>query len=122
MAKILIIDDDPDIRTVMNILLKKQGHEVDTAARREEAFEKVKQFNPSVILLDVLLSGADGRKICMDLKQNEATKNIPVIMFSAHPGAADKIHLYGADDFIAKPVNADRLLEKISRQLQQFEQ
>lgn len=122
MAKILIIDDDPDIRTVMNILLKKQGHEVDTAARREEALEKVKQFNPSVILLDVLLSGADGRKICMDLKQNEATKNIPVIMFSAHPGAADKIHLYGADDFIAKPVNADRLLEKISRQLQQFEQ
>ena len=122
MARILIIDDDPDIRTVMKILLKKQGHEVDTAARREEALEKVEQFNPSVILLDVLLSGADGRKICMDLKQNEATKNIPVIMFSAHPGAADKIHQYGADDFISKPVNADRLLEKIGRQLKQFEQ
>ena len=122
MARILIIDDDPDIRTVMNILLKKQGHEVETAARREEALEKVEKFNPSVILLDVLLSGADGRKICMDLKKNEATKDIPVIMFSAHPGAADKIHLYGADDFISKPVNADRLLEKISRQLKQFEQ
>lgn len=121
MARILIIDDDPDIRTVMNILLKKQGHEVATAAREEEALEKIKQFNPSVILLDVLLSGADGRKICMDLKQNEATKDIPVIMFSAHPGAADKIHLYGADDFISKPVNADRLLEKISRQLKQPE-
>jgi DNA-binding response OmpR family regulator len=122
MARILIIDDDPDIRTLMNILLKKQGHEVETAARREEALEKVEQFNPSVILLDVLLSGADGRKICMDLKKNEATKEIPVIMFSAHPGAADKIHLYGADDFISKPVNADRLLEKISRQLKQTEQ
>ncbi len=122
MARILIIDDDPDIRTVMNILLKKQGHEVATAAREEEALEKIKQFNPSVILLDVLLSGADGRKICMDVKKNEATKDIPVIMFSAHPGAADKIHLYGADDFISKPVNADRLLEKISRQLKQTEQ
>jgi DNA-binding response OmpR family regulator len=122
MARILIIDDDPDIRTVMNILLKKQGHEVATAAREEEALEKIKQFNPSVILLDVLLSGADGRKICMDVKKNEATKDIPVIMFSAHPGAADKIHLYGADDFISKPVNADKLLEKISRQLKQTEQ
>lgn len=122
MARILIIDDDPDIRTVINILLKKQGHEVETAARREEALEKVEQFNPSVILLDVLLSGADGRKICMDLKQSETTKNIPVIMFSAHPGAADKIHMYGADDFISKPVNADRLLEKIGRQLKLSEQ
>jgi DNA-binding response OmpR family regulator len=119
MAKILIIDDDPDIRTVMNILLKKQGHEVETAARKEEVFDKIKQFGPSVILLDVLLSGADGRKICRDIKENEATKNIPVIMFSAHPGAAGKIDTYGADDFIAKPVNADTLLERIGRQLDQ---
>lgn len=122
MAKILIIDDDPDIRTVMNILLKKQGHEVETAAKEPEAFEKIRQFNPSVILLDVLLSGADGRKICKDIKADAATKNIPVIMFSAHPGAADKIDAYGADDFIAKPINADRLLEKIDRQLHQAEQ
>src|SRR5574339_33720 len=109
MAKILIIDDDPDIRTVMNILLRKQGHEVETAARQEEVFDKIKQFTPSVILLDVLLSGADGRKICQEIKQNGDTKHIPVIMFSAHPGAADKIDSYGADDFIAKPVNADVL-------------
>lgn len=119
MSRILIIDDDPDIRTVMNILLKKQGHEVETAAKEPEAFEKIKQFNPSVILLDVLLSGADGRQICKDIKANAATRNIPVIMFSAHPGAADKIDTYGADDFIAKPINADLLLEKIARQLNQ---
>jgi DNA-binding response OmpR family regulator len=117
MAKILIIDDDPDIRTVMQILLKKQGHEVETAAKEAEAFEKIKQFSPAVILLDVLLSGADGREICKDIKENAATKNIPVIMFSAHPGAADKINNYGADDFIAKPINADLLLKKIARQL-----
>lgn len=122
MAKILIIDDDPDIRTVMNILLRKQGHEVETAARQEEVFDKIKQFTPSVILLDVLLSGADGRKICQEIKQNGDTKHIPVIMFSAHPGAADKIDSYGADDFIAKPVNADVLLEKVDKQLNQPKQ
>ncbi len=117
MARILIIDDDPDIRTVMEIMLKKQGHEVGTAARREEVFGKIQQFAPSVILLDVLLSGADGRTICKEIKHAEATKHIPVIMFSAHPGAAGKIDSYGADDFIAKPVNTKILLEKVDRQL-----
>lgn len=115
MARILIIDDDPDIRTVMNILLKKQGHDVETASRKEEVDDKIQKFQPSVILLDVLLSGADGRKICQAIKQNELTRHIPVIMFSAHPGAADKIDAYGADDFITKPVNTDLLLERIDR-------
>lgn len=117
MAKILIIDDDPDIRTVMTILLKKNGHEIETASKHEEVFVKLDEFTPDVILLDVLLSGADGRQICKRIKEKGNTKNTPVIMFSAHPGAADKIDSYGADDFIAKPVNTDILLEKISKQL-----
>jgi len=117
MAKILIIDDDPDVRTLMNALLKKQGHEVETASRQDEVSGKMQQFQPSIVLLDVLLSGADGRKICKDIKENDATKNIPVIMFSAHPGAADKIDSYGADDFISKPVNADALMEKVNKHL-----
>jgi DNA-binding response OmpR family regulator len=117
MPKILIIDDDPDVRTVMNILLKKQGYEVDTASRQEEVFDKIRSFQPSVILLDVLLSGADGRIICKEIKSSEDTSHIPVIMFSAHPGAASQIDTYGADDFIPKPVSADILFEKIAQQL-----
>lgn len=122
MAKVLIIDDDPDVRTLMDVLLRKQGYEVETASRKEEIVEKLQQFHPSVILLDVLLSGADGRQICKDLKENQRTKNIPVIMFSAHPGAADKIDSYGADDFISKPLNAEILLEKLDKQLKQARQ
>jgi DNA-binding response OmpR family regulator len=121
MAKILIIDDDPDIRTVINILLRKKGHEVETASREEEVFDQLERFDPDVVLLDVLLSGSDGRKICKAIKQNEKTRHIPVIMFSAHPGAADKITDYGAEDFISKPVNADLLLEKINQQIKQTE-
>ncbi|MGZ3849052.1 MAG: response regulator [Flavisolibacter sp.] len=117
MARILIIDDDPDIRTVMTILLKRHGHEIGTASKEEEVFTELEKFKPAIILLDVLLSGADGRKICKRIKENENTKKIPVIMFSAHPGAADKIDAYGADDFIAKPVNTDMLIQKISEQL-----
>ena len=121
MAKILIIDDDPDIRTVIDILLKKKGHEVETASRQEEVFDKLQSFDPAVVLLDVLLSGADGRKICKNIKENEKTRHIPVIMFSAHPSAADRISEYGADDFLSKPVNSDLLLEKATKQIKQTE-
>ena len=115
MTKILIIDDDPDVRTLMNSLMQKQGYEVETASKREEALSKIHAFQPSIILLDVLLSGADGREICQEIKWNEETKHIPVLMFSAHPGAAENINSYGADDFVSKPFNTGVLLEKLER-------
>lgn len=114
MTKILLIDDDPDVRAVMGRMLQKEGFEVDTASRREEALEKLAQEIPSLILLDVLLSGADGRELCRDIKAGSKTKDIPVIMFSGHPGAAQQFQTYGADDFIAKPINSKALLEKVN--------
>ncbi|MGZ3847194.1 MAG: response regulator [Flavisolibacter sp.] len=113
MAKILIIDDDPDARIVMNVLMRKQGYEVETAFNREDALSKLEDSNPSVILLDVLLSGSDGREFCREIKANDRLKGIPVIMVSAHPGAAENIESYGADDFISKPINSENLVEKI---------
>jgi CheY-like chemotaxis protein len=117
MAKILLIDDDPDVRTVMAMMLKKEGYEVETASRREEALEKIREEKPSLILLDVLLSGTDGRELCRELKDNDATKHIPVIMLSGHPGAAQQFETYGANDFIAKPFQTETLLKKLSRQI-----
>lgn len=113
MTKILIIDDDPDIRALMNILMKKQGYDVETASHRKEAMEKLEIFRPTVVLLDVLLSGSDGRELCREIKSSEQMKHIPVIMFSAHPGAAENISSYGADDFITKPINTGLLLDKV---------
>ena len=118
MAKILLIDDDPDVRTVMSATLGRQGYEVDTASNREEVFIKLKEANPSVIMMDVLLSGTDGRELCREIKATEGTKHIPVIMFSGHPGAALKFESYGADDFIAKPINTEDLLLKLNRQME----
>lgn len=113
MTKVLIIDDDPDARTVMNVLMKKQGYEVETAFNKEDALFKLKTFRPSVILLDVLLSGTDGREFCREIKSGKETGSVPVIMVSAHPGAAKNIGSYGADDFIDKPINTDTLLKKL---------
>ena len=113
MTRILIIDDDPDVRTVMKSLMKKQGYEVEVASDREEALAKLSRFQPSLVLLDVLLSGTDGRQLCREIKHMEAMKDVPVIMISAHPGAAENIDNYGADDFVSKPVNTQVLLDKI---------
>src|SRR2546426_8248490 len=68
MEKILIIDDDPDVITVLQLLLKKKGYDVATASREGEAYEKVASFHPDLIVMDVLLSGVDGRDICRKLK------------------------------------------------------
>lgn len=118
MAKILVIDDDPDILSVMEILLSMKGFTVDVTARGETTFDKIESFKPDLILLDVLISGQDGRVICKEIKSNENLKHLPVLMLSAHPGAAATISDYGADGFISKPFDVDKLMKKIHEQLQ----
>ena len=117
MKKILLIDDDPDIITVLQLLLKKKGYEVASASREEEAYSQVNFFKPDLIVLDVLLSGVDGRIICKKLKNSTASKHIPIIMFSANPGAQKNMEEFGADDFISKPFESNKLLERIEVQL-----
>lgn len=117
MATILLIDDDPDVQAVMRILLQKEGYGVETASSRQEALEKLEQNHPSAIILDVLLSGSDGRELCRELKVNKLTSDIPVIIFSAHPSAALQFESYGADDFLSKPFQTEALLAKLSRHI-----
>ncbi len=117
MSKILVVDDDIDILSVMETLLKRKGFEVETTTRGETTFSKIDTFKPDLILLDVLISGHDGRTICKKLKSNLDTRHIPVIMFSAHPAAAASISEYGADDFIAKPFDINNLLQKVNNQI-----
>jgi DNA-binding response OmpR family regulator len=117
MSKILVVDDDTDILSVMEILLTMKGFEVEVTTKGENTFPKIASFRPDLILLDVLISGHDGRTICRKLKADKDTRHIPVIMFSAHPGAAATIAEYGADDFIAKPFDVTNLLQKVRYQL-----
>jgi DNA-binding response OmpR family regulator len=117
MSKVLVVDDDIDILSVMEILLTMKGFEVEVTAKGENTFPKIKTFKPDIILLDVLISGHDGRIICKKLKSDNETRHIPVIMFSAHPGAAASIAEYGADDFINKPFDVGNLIQKVNYQL-----
>lgn len=118
MYKILVVDDDADILSVMEILLTMKGFQVEVTAKGENTFPKIETFKPDIILLDVLISGQDGRIICRKLKSTKETMHIPIIMFSAHPGAAATIAEYGADDFIAKPFDVGNLVQKLKHQLE----
>lgn len=117
MAKILIIDDDPDILEVLQLTLEMEGFETKTNPHGEEIFNEVTLFKPDVIILDILLSGNDGRILCKKLKSGEDTKNIPVILISAHPRAKESIKESGANDFIPKPFDIDDLLARVEKQL-----
>lgn len=110
---ILVIDDDPDILTFLQDLLELEGYHV-FATNRGEYLETIRQEDlPDLILLDVFLSGKDGRKIIKYLKAQEMTKLIPVIMFSAYPGVEAVVRATGADDFLSKPFDTDILLTKV---------
>ena len=122
MKKILLIDDDPDVIKVLQLLFIKKGYEVATASREEEAYQQVVLFKPHLIVLDVLLSGVDGRTICKKLKSSASSKHIPIIMFSAHPGAQKNMEDFGADDFLPKPFEGSKILERIEIQLSRQKQ
>src|ERR1700694_3982739 len=115
--KILVVDDDLDILDALKFTLEDEGYDVTTTEKGEYA-ENLRDSNgglPDVIILDVLLSGKDGRTICQKLKSQEDTKHIPIIKVSAHPSAKQSAKAVGADDFLAKPFEIDDLLKKVAK-------
>jgi len=120
MCRVMIIDDDKDLLEVIKSLLAKRGFDVETNSNWEDGFEKIKDFSPQIILLDVFLSGVDGLEICKQLKSGIFTSHIPILIFSAYPRIADSaIYEYGADDFIAKPFEVNDLIAKMHSVLSQ---
>lgn len=117
MKKILLVDDDENILEPLSLILESEGYQTKTVMDGNDVTKKIKQFNPDLILLDVLMSGSDGRAICKDLKKDKETKNIKIIMMSAHPSAAKDSKECGADDFIAKPFEIDNLVDTLKNTL-----
>lgn len=117
MSKILVVDDDESILDAISLILEEVGYTVKTSFKGEKTYAMVESFHPDLILLDVLMSGKDGRHICRNLKQNDLTKLIPVIMISAHPSAQQGALECGAEDFLAKPFEVEELLSKVTSHL-----
>ncbi|MEO6813043.1 MAG: response regulator [Ginsengibacter sp.] len=117
MKKVLIVDDNSDILWVVETILKRYGFDVMTTLKGEEVMAKTKKYAPQLILLDVFLSGIDGIEVCNALKSTPETKNIPIIMFSAHTNSHDVMKFCKADDFVAKPFDSNELVKKINYQI-----
>ena len=117
LKRILAVDDDLYILDALSELLKYSGYDIDITPKGEDVFNKIDEHVPDLILLDVMLSGFDGRDICRQLKANKKTSKIPIIMISATPNISDSVKNSGADDYIAKPFDISHLLDKIEQQL-----
>jgi DNA-binding response OmpR family regulator len=111
--KILIIDDDPDIIDSLSLILDLNGYKAAGITRLKSIHEELEKHTPDIVILDVLLSGKDGRDICKKLKSTKKAKDIPVIMISAHPDAAESTRQAGADHFVAKPFEISELISKV---------
>ncbi|MBP7967074.1 response regulator transcription factor [Candidatus Woesebacteria bacterium] len=110
--KILVADDDLSILEVIDLMLTDEGYVVETVSDGEEIYKIEKDF-PDLILLDIWMSGMDGRDICKYIKSQEHLKHIPVILISANKDTAIIATESGADDFIAKPFEMEELLSKV---------
>src|SRR6266516_5471258 len=118
--RLLVVDDKQDILEFLKVILEEEGYTVDTTDK-DDYLEKLNDILPDLILLDMLLSGKDGREIVKYLKMQEKTKHIPIILFSAHPSAQGFAKQAGADDFVAKPFEIDILLNKIEQYLKSLQ-
>jgi CheY-like chemotaxis protein len=113
LIKILIADDDPAICDAVCFMLEEEGYEVRSTVNGATIYKMEKEF-PDLLLLDIWMSGQDGREICKYLKNKNFTKDIPIIMLSASRDIEKSAKDAGADDFLAKPFEMEKLLEKVA--------
>ena len=125
MARILIVDDDPDIVESVGMILKKKNHEVIEAYGGKEGLEKAKKEKPDAIILDVMMPDKDGYEVCKELKADPDCSNIPILLLTAVVSQISKTtytHRMGmeteADDYVDKPVEPGELVRLVERLLE----
>lgn len=114
-GKILVVDDDPGNREVLEELLRLRGYPVVTAASGPEALELVKKDPPDLVLLDVTMPGMSGYEVCEALRAEPATHLLPIVIVTALEGQEEKIRAIeaGADDFLNKPISPTELIARV---------
>ena len=124
MARILIVDDDPDIVESVTLVLQKNNHEVLQAYGGVEGLEKAKQEKPDAIILDVMMPDKDGYEVCKELKGDANYSSIPILLLTAVVSqipSTTYTHRMGmeteADDYVDKPVEPTELVRLVERLL-----
>lgn len=117
--QVLLIDDNEDIGNMVKIMLQMKGYGVSIKKDAVDVEDHIKNLSPGLVIMDMLLSGADGSEICKKLKANAAVASIPVLMISAHPDAKAQCLNSGADFFIEKPFDMENLLSVVNTAFQE---
>lgn len=124
MTKVLYVEDDTEHCLMLSSLLTSQGFAVETARNGLEGIEKARNWEPDVILLDLLLPLMDGFGVMNSLKEDATTQDIPIIVISAWPTADNRkrVREAGAQNFITKPFHTEELVNTIRESLPQAEE
>ncbi len=120
MAKILVVDDEPTLRNVLQYNLTKEAHQVRTAGDGEEAIDQAREYEPDLILLDVMLPKLDGFEVCKAIRRES---NVPILMLTAKNSEIDKVVglEIGADDYITKPFSMRELVARVKAMIRRSE-
>lgn len=120
MTKILVVDDDPDTRLLVGLMLEYGGYVALKARDGDEALAKIGAEAPDLVLLDVMLPGPDGFEICRRLRAASETRDLPIIILTARGDLDSRIEgfLAGGDDYLIKPILPARLIERIQALLE----
>lgn len=123
MAKILIVDDDPDFVKLCQRILRSKGYETATAASGKQALELMRKDKPDLVLLDIMMAYIlDGLDVSREMAQDPQLKDIPVIMVTSLTGARAQVSLPSdefipVDEWIHKPIDPDQLLARVEAAL-----
>jgi DNA-binding response OmpR family regulator len=123
-AKILVVDDEPNLLRMVSYTLQTEGFEVVVAQNGAEALDKVQTEKPDLVLLDVMLPDMSGVEVCEQLRKRPETIDLPVIMLSALSQVQDKVRCLeaGADEYVTKPIAPEELIARIKALLGRFRQ
>ena len=113
--KVLIVEDDPEARKVLSLILKLDGYQISTAPGGAEAVQVMTTLIPDLLLLDVMMPGMDGYQVCGWVRANPATAAVPVVMLSgkADPESVARGLEVGADEYLSKPISPSKLIAQL---------
>jgi two-component system, OmpR family, phosphate regulon response regulator PhoB len=123
MAQILVVEDEPDIHQVLDYNLRLAGHDVVVATRGQEGLRLARERKPDLVLLDLMLPDISGTEVCRALKDDPATRGMPIMMVTARGEEIDRVVGFelGADDYVTKPFSVRELVLRIRAVLRRQE-
>lgn len=118
--KILIVDDDPQVRKILTRMLENAGYELKTASDGFEALDQLSLFLPDLVILDIMMPGMSGIEVCQKIRQYSLKARLKILILSGKDTQADRREALelGGDDFVTKPFHIASLLRKIQHMLQ----